>query len=152
MNEYYPIIIDKDLLNKKCTDIIFKEGLDLGNLLLNVLSEHSNGIGLAAPQIGIYKNVFVMAIPNLRTQIFINPKITYNEQPILTHESCLSFPDKECIIIRSNHIHITYMDYYDYRHTNVDIELELWGMEAIVAQHEFDHLLGITILDKEIKL
>jgi peptide deformylase len=138
------IITNKQFLNRKSKSVKFEEGLRIGNTLLNILSDYPDGVGLAAPQIGLLKRVFVIRFKNYEG-IFINPGLLYEENSLLSSESCLSFPNKTCNVVRYNKILIM-NQIEEFR----DATLQLQNSIAIIWQHEFDHLNGITILDKDI--
>jgi len=89
--------------------------------------------------------VVLMRTGNKKTwETFVNPNIlSYGEETIVHEESCLSVPKKSVKVERHTQITIRY-DRYDDK-----IIRELHGQEAIVMQHEFDHLNGILITDKE---
>jgi peptide deformylase len=110
-------------------------------LLLTMLEQ--KGIGLAAPQVGIRKRVFVMKIDDQEWRCF-NPKIisASTEQTVLD-EGCLSFPGESCIITRPANIQVEYQ--------NADgtlVTQSLQGWPARCFQHELDHLDGIVMQDR----
>lgn len=100
-----------------------------------------NGIGLAAPQIGIRKRLFVMEI-NGQVYHCFNPRILEfgNELEVLS-EGCLSFPGEECTIKRPKEITVSYTD-----EQGITNKVEkLTGLAARCFQHELDHLNGVTM-------
>lgn len=102
-----------------------------------------NGIGLAAPQIGISKRLFVMSVDGHDRACF-NPEIV-SSSAVFTdfQEGCLSFPGESCIIKRPDQIRVKYQNHFgDW------IEVDLAGLEARCFQHELDHLNGITMHDR----
>lgn len=114
------------------------------------------GVGLAAPQIGRNKQIFVVYVddydeegnsvgPSL-DQVFINPKIirqSVQEIALKEGEACLSVPrDVPGYVPRAKRITIQYQDMQG----NLQ-ELRLKDFEAIVVQHELDHLKGIMFYD-----
>jgi peptide deformylase len=102
-----------------------------------------NGIGLAAPQIGISKRLFVMSVDGHDRACF-NPEIV-SSSAVFTdfQEGCLSFPGESCIIKRPEQIRVKYQNHFgDW------IEVDLAGLEARCFQHELDHLNGITMHDR----
>lgn len=107
--------------------------------LKNTLREHKNGLGLAAPQIGISKKAFVINF-NGELKTYINPTINAAEDMYLNREGCLSFPDRQFLVPRYNRIKYTAMD-----PQGLVLQGQLFGMAACVFQHEFDHLEGINI-------
>lgn len=101
---------------------------------------HHDGIGLAAPQIGISKRVIVVQTHGFR-QAFVNPVITRrcNGQHTAT-EGCLSFPGENVIKVRDKTVLVEALDV-----TGHPFRLKLNGLQARVVQHEIDHLDGVTI-------
>ncbi len=100
----------------------------------------NKGIGLAAPQVGIDMRIFVMHANGLK-QAFINPVITkFYGGKITSKEGCLSYPGIEVNMIRSKQIIIEGFT-PDWK----PIKRKLKGLAAYCAQHEVDHLNGITI-------
>ncbi len=98
-----------------------------------LLQEH-RGLGLAAPQVGINARLFVTSWG----EVYINPTITWKgEHLVQAIESCLSFPGVLTPVTRYNEIEI---DGRPYRET-----------QAIVLQHELDHLNGRHIAMKGVK-
>ena len=107
-----------------------------------------NGVGLAAPQIGVNYRVFVIDVSSndepLHPLVFINPKIIKKSGAIVSNEGCLSFPE-------------AYTDVRRYKNVTVkalDINGRPFVMEANggtlltrAIQHEFDHLDGILFID-----
>jgi len=98
------------------------------------------GIGLAAPQIGIDKNI---AIVRSKTNIdLINPVITSSKYPFMfTNEGCLSFPGRLETTSRFQEI--------DFISNNRSFSLK--GLDAVVVQHEVDHLNSILFPDRILK-
>ncbi|EKD57368.1 MAG: hypothetical protein ACD_57C00329G0001 [uncultured bacterium] len=100
------------------------------------------GLGLSAPQIGIFKRVFVARIRN-RLKSFVNPKITKfgsNETSFL--EGCFSVPDLYGHVIRPAEIDLESCDMHGKKaasHYN--------GVPARIIQHELDHLDGVLFID-----
>lgn len=114
-------------------------------LIDNMLSvmRRENGIGLAAPQIGISKRVFVMEIENMIRACF-NPEILELSQNTLEFdEGCLSFKGDSCTITRPAEISVRYQNYRGDWYTE-----RLSGLGARCFQHEIDHLDGITMWDR----
>lgn len=107
----------------------------------------SNGIGLAAPQVGVAKRIIVMDLarqgepPNpLR---LANPEIVWqSEEKVVCEEGCLSVPDQYSEVLRPKAVKIRYLDYQ-----NEIRELEADGYLATCIQHEIDHLNGVLFID-----
>ena len=108
----------------------------------------AHGIGLAANQIGITKQVFAMGSNNIEgfplPFAVFNPKILkVSEDVVLEREGCLSYPDLWLSIKRPAKILVEYQT----SNGNV-IEAEMDGLIARCFQHEYDHLMGICFVDK----
>jgi peptide deformylase len=113
----------------------------------------SDGLGLAAPQVGKSIRLFVIDgapleedEPELKNfkKVFINPKIIEtSDDLILQNEGCLSIPNLREEVSRPSKIRL---DYYDENFNHYDEWFE--GMAARVIQHEYDHLEGIMFTDK----
>lgn len=105
----------------------------------------ANGRGLAAPQIGVLKQVFVVDVswkegtPDPR--VFINPRaIAGNGDDITLDEQCLSIPDLPMPVTRSERVQLGWDTVQgDYKFDSFD------GLLARCIQHEFDHLIGTVI-------
>lgn len=109
----------------------------------------ADGVGLAAPQIGINKRLMVYndsGDPNQlsREVVLVNPTITkYSEATDVFDEGCLSIPKLEGYVERSTTINITAKTI-----SGDPVKKTLSGWEARVFQHEYDHLDGILFIDK----
>ncbi len=103
-----------------------------------------NGVGLAAPQIGINLRMFVVEAEDGIIKKVINPEfIEYSEQQVDLEEGCLSVPGIHKKVKRSEKIKVRYYDEDGER-----VEEELEGLWARAFQHENDHLEGILFVDK----
>ncbi|MBI1978371.1 MAG: peptide deformylase [Candidatus Omnitrophica bacterium] len=105
-----------------------------------------DGVGLAAPQIGVSRRIIVVS-PNAtrgEEKVYLNPEIieSSSEQAVDT-EGCLSLPNVSCEVRRSKRIKFQATDINGNK-----ISQELDGFPARVIQHEVDHLNGILIIDK----
>lgn len=108
------------------------------------------GIGLAAPQIGLNKNLVVIDIPDdndkqgVNQLVLVNPKITaMSEETIEYEEGCLSVPGYQDKVIRSAVISVTFQDADGNPHEMKDVD----GLLAICMQHEIEHLHGKLFID-----
>lgn len=101
-----------------------------------------NGIGLAAPQVGIFLRVIVVDFDPF---VLINPYIISAEGIIDTIiEGCLSVPNISKTLNRFNKIQVMYQD------LSGIMKIETFeGLDSVVIQHEIDHLDGILITTKE---
>lgn len=111
---------------------------------------NADGVGIAAPQVGVMKRIFV-AMPHVdaedeetRNKIYymINPEITYTEGTQESSEGCLSVPGYMGLVDRPEKIRIKATDL-----DGVEHEYEFEGFEATVFCHEYDHLDGIVYPD-----
>tara|TARA_B100000989_G_scaffold186698_1_gene140449 strand:- start:1719 stop:2240 length:522 start_codon:yes stop_codon:yes gene_type:complete len=111
----------------------------------------ANGIGLAAIQIGIPKNVVVIDLNKNKKNLpmfFVNPKITSKSKSLTKYEEgCLSIPNLFAEIKRPSECEIKYLDYFGKEKT-----LKASGLLATCIQHEVDHLKGILFIDYLSKL
>ena len=111
----------------------------------------ANGIGLAAIQIGVPKNVVVIDLNKDKKKIpmfFVNPKITSKSKSVTKYEEgCLSIPNLFAEIERPGECEIQYLDYFGKEKT-----LTANGLLATCIQHEVDHLKGILFIDYLSKL
>jgi peptide deformylase len=102
----------------------------------------NNGIGLAAPQVGVLKRLFIMG-NDQKLIVCINPEIISNEGIERDMEGCLSFPNLWMRVKRHKSINVRYqmMD-------GQTIESNLTGLASRVFQHESDHLDGVCFDDR----
>lgn len=112
------------------------EAHDLVRRMAKTMMEN-NGIGLAGPQVGVRKRIFVMGN---QTKLFacINPEIIEGDGEVMDKEGCLSFPDLWLSVKRYEKIKVRY-----YNAVGGEVITEFTGIMARVFQHERDHLDGI---------
>jgi peptide deformylase len=104
------------------------------------------GVGLAANQIGLDAQIFVMG-PGEDFFAFINPKITkYSKEMEEMEEGCLSVPGVAGIVSRPVAVEIKGCN-----EKGKEIKKKFEGVFARICQHEYDHLSGILFIDKAIK-
>ena len=154
------VLYPNEILRKKVADI---ELIDpdtkkqIKDLILE-LERGENAAGLAAPQIGVSKNFFGIKRNNRKIEVFINPKLirTWGERayPKMVMdggkeedflEGCLSFPDYFGTVKRWLKIEVGWLELKGEK--LIPKRKELSGFEAIVWQHESDHLLGKLFVD-----
>lgn len=104
------------------------------------------GVGLAATQIGVALQIFVIdtAAEGEKSQFraFINPEIVESEGEITWNEGCLSFPEIHEEIDRAEKVRVRAQD-----QNGKWFELEADGLLAVAIQHELDHLKGVLMID-----
>ena len=105
-----------------------------------------DGVGLAAPQVGVSKRIIVVS-PNARRgeeRVYINPEIIESSpEKEIGLEGCLSLPGISCEVQRSKKIKFKALDL-----NGVEQAEELLNFPARVIQHEIDHLNGVLIIDR----
>ncbi|PIE98333.1 MAG: peptide deformylase [Treponema sp.] len=109
-----------------------------------VLMKKSDGVGLAAPQVGINIRLFVIRIDDGVDRVFVNPQIieTSQEQCVI-EEGCLSIPKFYAKVQRPSAITVQFFDLNGKPHT-----IQASGFLARVIQHENDHLNGVLFIDR----
>jgi|WetSurMetagenome_2_1015567.scaffolds.fasta_scaffold47924_3 peptide deformylase len=146
MNLAEPNFVEKII----CTEVTDAEAPELIKLGEQMIQECTKlgGIGLAAPQIGIPKRMFVWRIGqtddgNDMYQIVFNPKYYKDKKKTRMIEGCLSYKEKHFITERAKAVQAVY---YTYAHEKmIKITNHLSGIKAVIFQHETDHVDGITI-------
>ena len=148
----YPIeLYGNSVLRERAVEIV-KGEVDVKKLSEDMFEtmHNADGIGLAAPQIGISKRIFVVDGSMLEDEemkdfkeVFINPTIESETGDAWEfEEGCLSIPAVRGGVSRKSNIHITYFDEEWNKKT-----MEYDGMRARVIQHEFDHINGKLFVD-----
>ena len=129
------------ILTKPC-ELLTKENYrgKVNSFLNKSIPHRDDGVGIAANQVGMSVMVFVIATSNI-WKTFINPKIKrFYGKKINNIEGCLSIPGKHYEVKRYTKVDIEFYD-YDFRKQNKTYE---WP-EAVIIQHEVDHLNGYLI-------
>lgn len=104
----------------------------------------ADGIGLAAPQVGVLQRLFIVDVGNGLMEV-INPKIIEENGQSIMEEGCLSIPDETGAVVRAKEI---VMEGYNREGKKIKIEAD--GLLARALQHEYDHLEGNLFTDKVI--
>lgn len=104
-----------------------------------------SGIGLAAPQVGHNIRLIIIRLSNGKTQEMINPRISWtSDDRVKIEEGCLSIPDKKIWIDRPSKVRVKFQ--------TQEGEFKYWclnKMDARVFLHEYDHLEGILMNERE---
>lgn len=153
-----PLVIAPDPRLKEVSKPVEEVNDEIRKLMDDMLETmyESNGIGLAAIQVGVPKRVLVMDLGKGSSRyedsgdeggpapIFMaNPEIVEeSEEQNVYEEGCLSFPGQFAEVTRPKHVTIKYLD-YDGREQNLEADELL----ATCVQHEIDHLNGIVFVD-----
>lgn len=105
------------------------------------------GRGLAAPQVGVQRRLFVMDVTwkegKRAPMVFVDPEILWSGDTIVSHsEGCLSIPGISVEVPRPDRVRCAWRDLEGRAHSQV-----FEGFAAVCVQHELDHLNGIVTLD-----
>ncbi len=140
------IVRDIEQLSKPSAIVSETEGLEIGKNLIDTAMVMPNAVGLSAVQLGIHKQVFVYKGSDGKLNgdkvwhIIINPEIVdISEEKMFFREGCLSLPGVEVTTHRPKQI-----TYTDVRGENI----VLTDTDAIVFQHEYDHLNGVLMTQR----
>lgn len=149
-----PVYLYGQSVLRKTAEAIDKNYENLGTLIDNMFQTmyHSDGVGLAAPQIGLPIRLIVLDGDVMRDdfpeckdfkRILINPEIIeYGKEKITYDEGCLSLPGIHEAVTRPVSITVKYLD------ENFQEKQEtLHGFDSRIVQHEYDHLLGKLFID-----
>jgi len=133
-----PVLREKSKKVKKIDESIMQLVRDLTDTL-----KETGGVGMAAPQIGITRRVFIVNVDN-KIHVFINPEIeVLDDQKIKSDEGCLSiYSIKDFNVKRFSKVKV--------RAKNLkwkDVEIIAEGLLARIFQHEIDHLNGVLFMD-----
>jgi len=109
---------------------------------------HANGIGLAAPQVGVLERVIVIdtAVKDQPAAplCLANPEVVWSSEALFTYnEGCLSFPEIYADVSRAGSVRVRYIGRNGERS-----EIEADGVLAVCLQHEIDHLEGVLFVDR----
>ena len=137
---------DNEFLRKKSREV---EKIDERILtLLDDMAEtmyDANGVGLAAPQIGVLRRVVVVDVSEERNDLIelINPVIVYKKGEQICTEGCLSVPGRQGTVERPEKVHVKALN-----RKGEEILIKASGFLANALCHEIDHLSGTLYIDK----
>ena len=138
----HPILLKK-------AEPVDKFDADLEKLVTDMAETmyEGNGVGLAAPQIGLSKRLFVVdtSLPEKPSQLraYINPKIILKDTPIVWNEGCLSLPGLYRDVNTFEHVIIEAQDVH-----GQTFREEAHDLQAVALLHEFSHLEGSVFIDR----
>ena len=136
--------IGDEILTKKCKAVseMTPRVRELIGDMLDTMYE-ANGVGLAAPQVGILKRIVVIDVTGEDPYVMINPKILEVSGEQSGHKACLSVPGKTGIVTRPN-----YVKAVAYNENMESYEIEATELLARAICHELDHLDGHLFVEK----
>ncbi|MCB5260641.1 MAG: peptide deformylase [Candidatus Cloacimonetes bacterium] len=143
-------VIGDDFLRKKLKEAALDDPFLKDYLpdLIHTMYER-DGVGLASNQVGVDLRIFVIdpwwgqEDAKRNPRVLINPEITHFEGDQVHEEGCISLPDIYANVNRALKIRYSYTTPEGER-----VETEAEGFEAVVIQHEYDHLNGIIFTDR----
>lgn len=140
--------LGEECLRKVCKpvkDVNLRTKILIGDMFDTMYE--ANGVGLAAPQVGILKRIFVIDCGdeegNSVPYVFINPEIIDRDGSQADYEGCLSVPGKSGMVTRPNWIKVR-----AFNENMEEFEMEAEGLLARCILHENDHLDGVVYVDK----
>lgn len=134
-----------EVLRKKCKLVreITPDTLVLLDDMADTMRQ-ANGVGLAAPQIGVLKRIVVIDIGEGLVEL-INPVMVEQKGSNIDYEGCLSIPGDSAIVERPEFVRVQALN-----RAGEAIEVTGEGLMAVALCHELDHLDGILYIDKAI--
>ncbi|WP_160675736.1 peptide deformylase [Clostridium sp. C8-1-8] len=136
--------IGDEILRKRCreVDVINDRIKTLANDMIETMYSE-DGVGLAAPQVGILKRIFVVDVyDDYGPRVFINPEILETEGEQIDMEGCLSIPGEQSEVTRPNKVKVKALNL-----EGKEFVLEAEGLLARAICHENDHLNGVLFVD-----
>lgn len=113
------------------------------------LMDQADGVGLAAPQVGWGRRLFVLCCPRAEgseppaREVYINPEIVSGQGQVLAEEGCLSFPRLRIKVARYAQVVVQAQDL-----AGREFEIRSEGFHARALQHEIDHLAGVVFISR----
>ncbi len=143
------VVLEGDeILRKKfrdVTEVTYRIRMTMEDMLETMRSEY--GVGIAAPQVGIMRRMFIAEPEPGRVYYMINPVILEQSGADPGDEGCLSVPGKIGTVTRPDYIKIEALDLSGDKQT-----YEFHDFDARVMCHEYDHLDGILYIDKAVNI
>jgi peptide deformylase len=139
----YPIrIIGDPVLKQRAADVSEIDG-KIARLVDDMIATmyEAPGIGLAAPQVGVQKRLFVYDHDD-EPNVLINPEIRESQGEWAFQEGCLSIPGLYFEIVRPKQVHIVGLDL-----DGNEVEIEADELQSRLFQHELDHLDGVLMVE-----
>lgn len=140
------VVVGDEILRKRSREVTQFDTklIELLDDMAETMRFEGRGIGLAAPQVGVLKRIFVVDVGDEHGLIeFVNPEIISSEGSVVGSEGCLSVPGKSGEVERPEKIVIRAQD-----RNGKSFEITATGLLAVCICHENDHLNGILFIDK----
>ena len=143
------LLVPHPILRQKAKKLksVTAEDIKTANLMMESMIK-APGVGLAANQVGILKQIITINFEDKENNkkanyILFNPKIIqYSKETVVMEEGCLSLPEQYADVERPKEIVLEYID-----ENNNTIKKQIDGYEARILQHEIDHLSGKLFVD-----
>jgi peptide deformylase len=139
------LTLGNELLRQKAVKIdkIDDEIKNLSKEMLEIL-RRDKGVGVAGPQVGVMKRIFVVHVQDDEERVFINPSILEtSHETYKFEEGCLSIPGIYATVVRPESIKMQ-----AWNEKGRPFTIEASGLLARVILHEYDHLEGVLFLDR----
>ena len=145
MAPYEIRVIGDPVLKQKAVDVT-----DIDGKLVRLVDDMvetmyaAPGLGLAAPQVGVQKRLFVWDLQDDKgPKAIVNPEIVESDGEWVFEEGCLSVPGLSWEIVRPNHVHVVGRDL-----DGNEVSIEASELEGRMFQHELDHLNGVLLTER----
>lgn len=138
------MIEGEDILRKRCREVA-----EIDDRIRGILDDmletmhHYDGVGIAAPQVGILKRMFIVEAEEGDVLELINPEIIEMEGDFAGEEGCLSVPGVFGKVNRPERVVVRGLDRF-----GKEMVCEATELKAVAICHEFDHLEGVLFIDK----
>jgi peptide deformylase len=145
MSDLHIVTYPHPALKKPAVPVtVFDEKVEEIVQKMMALMYQEEGVGLAAPQVGLSLRIFVLDVSEEKNEprCFVNPRIVDSQGECLSKEGCLSLPELYLEIKRAETVTVEYQDQKGHP--------QLWttdGLAARCIQHEYDHLEGILMYE-----
>ena len=140
------IKVGDEILHEKTEQVtVFDNALKVLIDAMFETMEGADGVGLAGPQVGVLKSLFVIEIPEKHfKKAFINPVIVETSvEEVTKEEGCLSIPGQYCKVTRFSKVTVQAQD-----ENGKPFTLKAEGLLSRAIQHEYDHLEGRLFIDR----
>ncbi|MCX6353853.1 MAG: peptide deformylase [Candidatus Aureabacteria bacterium] len=144
------ILVPHPILREKCTPVRnFSSAAIVAEDLRDTLYAHPGCVGIASQQIGTPERIIAIDASRRKGvvahgfMVLCNPEVLYREGREIGREGCLSLPDYTANVARATTVVVRARDL-----EGREMELTARGFEAVVLQHEIDHLEGILFIDR----